>query len=464
MRARVLLIDDEPRALSALVRQLDETFDVVTAPGGHEAIAAVERAMADGSPFAVVVCDMHMPGMDGIETLQRIRDRSPLIVGIMLTGDADQHTAIEAINHGSIFRFFIKPFDAARLAEGIAAALHQHDLLVAERRLAENEERWRLALEAVGDGVWDWNPQSEMAVYSRGWWGMLGLSPATERQSVAAWRDRVHPDDAQRLDSRLAALLDGKEEALRCEHRLRMSDGTYRWFLARGTVLFRGDGRGAIRVIGTHTDITERRNMEETLRRQAEELVLLATTDALTGLWNRRRFMEKADEELLRAVRYGRPVAAVMVDIDHFKRVNDSFGHAAGDAVLRQFCDILRGNLRGTDCLGRLGGEEFAVLLPESDGAGAVVVAEILRRAAAAATMLLPDGQTLRITASFGVAASKAGDETVADLLRRADEALYAAKERGRNQVVCHPDGAHRMSSILIGGNGASDEKGGRDG
>lgn len=446
MNARVLLIDDDPHVLAALNRQIDGQFDTVKVTNGQLAVEAIEAARDAHQPFAVAVCDMHMPGMDGIETLRRIHERSPVTVAIMLTGDGDQQTAMEAINRGRIFRFFIKPFDSARLADGIAAGLRQHELLLAECRLAENEERWRLALEAVGDGVWDWTPRTGEMVYSQGWWRMLGLSAAAKGASISEWWDRVHPEDSGPVERQMARLLEGQDNLFHCEHRLRGAAGSYRWFLARGTVLFRGEDGAACRVIGTHTDITDRRHMEETLRRQAEELALLATIDALTGLWNRRCFLEKAEEELHRAERYGRPVAAMMIDIDHFKRVNDSFGHAAGDTVLRQFSDVIRRNLRKSDCLGRLGGEEFAVLLPESDGARARVVAETLRREIAAATILLADGTVLTVTASFGVAAAFPRDDSVAGLLHRADNALYVAKEGGRNQVVCHPEGARRTS------------------
>lgn len=437
----ILLVDDDPRVLSALVRQFEGAFETTTAMGPAEAIAAVGRALAGDVPFAVVVCDMHMPGMNGIECLRLIHQTSPRTVAIMLTGDADQRTAVEAINGGSIFRFFVKPIDSARLADGIAAALRQHDLLEAERQLAENEERWRLALEAVGDGVWDWTPQTREVVYSEGWWQALDLPPAFGKSNLDQWSERVHPEDAAAFTAALEGLIAHPDRALHCEHRLRAADGSYRWFLARGTVLWKGGDGAASRFIGTMTDVTDRRKMEDKLRRQSEQLALLATTDSLTGLWNRRRFLEKAEEELHRAQRYGRVTSAVMIDIDHFKQVNDTFGHNAGDLVLRQFSEILRSNLRKSDHLGRLGGEEFAALLLESDGARAVVAADLLRRQIADATMRLADGTELKITASFGVAAARTGGDTVAELLCRADNALYAAKRDGRNRVVLQEAG-----------------------
>jgi diguanylate cyclase (GGDEF)-like protein/PAS domain S-box-containing protein len=435
MAARVLLVDDDPHILMALRRQIDGRFDTVDAAGGLEAVAAAEAARDTGQPFAAAVCDMHMPGMDGIETLRRIFELSPLTVPIMLTGDCDQHTAIDAINRGHIFRFFVKPIDSSPLIDGILAALRQHDLLQAEARLVENEERWRLALDAVGDGVWDWHPPTGRAFFSHRWREMLGLPVQTGDGSVSEWKQRVHPEDAATLHDQMARLLDGRDQALHSEHRMQTADGSFRWFLARGTVLFRQPDGTAQRVIGTHTDVTERRHMEETLRRQSEQLALLASTDSLTGLWNRRHFLEQAELELQRALRYGRPVSVMMIDIDHFKRVNDTYGHPAGDAVLRHFAAIIRSNLRKSDCLGRVGGEEFAVLLPESDMEQARIVAETLRRETAVTRVGLDDGTALGITASFGLTSARPGEELVSDLLLRADRALYAAKDGGRNRV-----------------------------
>ena len=138
MGERCLIVDDDHHLLSALRRQLGERFDLETAQGGQQAIEAVREAAGQRDPFAVVVCDMRMPGMDGIETLKRIRDLAPDTVRIMLTGNADQQTAIEAINQGSIFRFYTKPCSQEQLEAGLEAALGQYRLVTAERELLES--------------------------------------------------------------------------------------------------------------------------------------------------------------------------------------------------------------------------------------------------------------------------------------------------------------------------------------
>lgn len=133
MSEKILIIDDESNVLAGLTRQLRRRFDVSAAPGGREALAAIKEY----GPFAVVICDMRMPGMDGVETLENIREISPDTVRMMLTGNADQQTAVDAINRGNIFRFFTKPCPTETLEQGILAAIRQHHLVTAERELLE---------------------------------------------------------------------------------------------------------------------------------------------------------------------------------------------------------------------------------------------------------------------------------------------------------------------------------------
>ncbi|ALJ33963.1 diguanylate cyclase [Azospirillum brasilense] len=176
-------------------------------------------------------------------------------------------------------------------------------------------------------------------------------------------------------------------------------------------------------------DVTALKESEERLRR-------LSITDSLTGVSNRRHFVEAAEQELARARRHGRPVTLLMLDLDHFKSINDTHGHAVGDEALRTFTAACRALLRENDLLGRTGGEEFAILLPETDIAGARMVAERIRRRTA--ELAVPAGdETVRFTVSIGVACCAAGTRDVDAMLSSADEALYRAKAAGRNRVVC---------------------------
>ncbi|CAO3450949.1 hypothetical protein [Azospirillum argentinense] len=175
------------------------------------------------------------------------------------------------------------------------------------------------------------------------------------------------------------------------------------------------------------------------MQRQLERL---ATTDSLTGALNRGRFMARAADEVARAQRSGQPLSAIMLDIDHFKKVNDTHGHATGDEAIRSVVRVCRSMVRGADVLGRLGGEEFAILLPDTPPQGAALLAERLRRALAETDVRIANGggSVLTFTVSIGVSALRPGENGVAAVLARADEALYRAKNGGRNRVVC--DGA----------------------
>ncbi|HEX2217072.1 MAG TPA: GGDEF domain-containing protein [Xanthobacteraceae bacterium] len=164
----------------------------------------------------------------------------------------------------------------------------------------------------------------------------------------------------------------------------------------------------------------------------------LATTDALTGVSNRRGFMQDAETVTHRQVKLGRPVAVFLVDLDHFKAINDRFGHALGDRVLRLFAQTCSANVRSTDLVGRIGGEEFAVLLADANRDNAFLIAERIRLAFEAAALMVDDYE-LRATASIGVAIIQDPSDNLSSLLRQADQALYRAKTRGRNRVELAP-------------------------
>ena len=169
--------------------------------------------------------------------------------------------------------------------------------------------------------------------------------------------------------------------------------------------------------------------------RNAQEMERLATTDGMTGIYNRRHFFTLADHEWARARRYGRPLAFLMIDIDHFKSINDKFGHSVGDDVIVRLAKLARELKRDSDVLARIGGEEFALLLPETDLKQAEVVAERLRSEVASAPFVA--SQNLATTISVGCACASLEMADIADLMKAADVALYEAKQVGRNRVVC---------------------------
>jgi diguanylate cyclase (GGDEF)-like protein len=195
------------------------------------------------------------------------------------------------------------------------------------------------------------------------------------------------------------------------------------------------DASGAvIGVLATGLDISELKRLQRELEHQVRH-------DYLTGLFNRRHFIELANKELTRLKRYGGELSLIMFDIDFFKRINDTYGHSIGDVVLQKIAKISSETLREVDIIGRLGGEEFVVLLPHTDRQQAVEAAERLRLALEAGEVTLENGEELQFTASLGVLtidkAMSLGEEAlnIDRLLTRVDKALYQAKESGRNRV-----------------------------
>ena len=192
----------------------------------------------------------------------------------------------------------------------------------------------------------------------------------------------------------------------------------------------------ASRLALTQEDLKHRVNLAtDELRQQKEAAEAAARVDSLTGVASRRAFTETAETEVLRSSRYGTPLSMVLVDLDHFKAINDTFGHPTGDAVLASFARTITGVVREVDVVGRLGGEEFAILLPDTGATEAMQAAERMRHALAESRLQVR-GKELRYSASFGVAAFVESELSLDEFLARADAALYLAKAQGRNRVV----------------------------
>jgi diguanylate cyclase (GGDEF)-like protein/PAS domain S-box-containing protein len=295
-------------------------------------------------------------------------------------------------------------------------------------QIAERERRMMLALEGAGLGLWDWDVPSGKASFSPVWLRILGYAPDELSSHVSSWETLVHPDDWRDIRATLEPHLRGLTDAYRAEYRMKHKDGHWVWVLGAGRVLDRGEQGEPLRVVGIHEDISPRKAMEESL-------LQLATSDPLTGLWNRRHFTEMVKNELGRVRRGQSQAALLLLDLDFFKRINDTYGHAAGDEVLRHFTATLSVQLREADVFARLGGEEFAILLPCIDSLGAVRVADRMRRMVTDSPAQAQVGP-LHYSVSIGVSMLDPADEGYEAAYARADEALYAAKREGRNRVL----------------------------
>ncbi|MBN2725186.1 MAG: diguanylate cyclase [Deltaproteobacteria bacterium] len=310
-----------------------------------------------------------------------------------------------------------------------------------ENALKESEERFRSAFEnaAVGIALTDIN--GKLIKVNRSFCEMLELG---EGQAIGESLDAItHPEDKDKDVTLKERLLAGEISYYHVEKRYIGTSGKTLWGILSASVVAGEDGK-PLYAIGMIQDITQRKLVEyelklakmdaETARENAE---FLARTDFLTQLLNRRAFMERFDSEISRASRESRPIGIIIADIDHFKKVNDTWGHESGDRVLKAFAQALERNCRKYDFVGRHGGEEFIVCLPESNMEQTIHIAERIRQNVEDMCTPIGDGShELKITASFGATVMFPGRGDTSDsTIIRADHALYDAKTKGRNRV-----------------------------
>jgi len=308
----------------------------------------------------------------------------------------------------------------------------------AEKALLESEFRWKFAIEGSGDGVWDWNIQSDEAKYSHRWKQMLGYADNDILPTNQEWVDRIHPDDRLFVADAMKAYLEGKTEMYSVEYRLKCKDDSYKWILGRGMVVSRNGNGEPLRMIGTHSDVTERKQVERALEESNRKLETLSMTDGLTGIANRRHFDEILFQEHGRHARSGAELSLIMLDIDYFKMFNDCYGHVAGDDCLRQIALVMSDSVaRTADLVARYGGEEFVCVLPETDLAGACAIAEKIRAGILARAIPHKGSRVSEyVTASLGVISVRCtSDKSIEELLAQVDGLLYRAKSNGRNRV-----------------------------
>ncbi len=314
---------------------------------------------------------------------------------------------------------------AIALGAVAVAAFAIWDFMRLTRALRESEERWKLALEAAGDGVWDWNVQLDTVVFSERYKQMVGYTDQDIAANEEAWRGRIHPDDRAQVDEDIKAYLDGRTAAYHNEHRVICRDGSIKWVLARGAIVGRTQDGKPLRMIGTHADITERKNMEERMRHMAHY-------DPLTELPNRALITDRLQQAVAKSRRDKTHMAVMFLDLDKFKPVNDTLGHEVGDLLLKQVAKRLQGCVRASDTVARIGGDEFIVLLNTIDQRqDAAIVAEKMLHALGQPFEVA--GHSVEISCSIGVSVYPEQGEDEKLLLINADIAMYHAKKNGRN-------------------------------
>ena len=456
MTARVLVVDDVPANVKLLEARLSaEYFDVMTAVSGEEALAICERAECD-----VVLLDVMMPDMDGFEVCRRLKTGMTThhIPVVMVTALDQPSDRVKGLESGAD-DFLTKPVsDVALIAR--VRSLSRLKMMTDELRMRavtsreigiESPEREALA-EAGRNGhilMVDDRPALADRIQS-----MLASEHSVdmERDPTEALFHAAEGSydlvivsldlenfDGLRLCSQLRSL-----ERTRNVPILAIAEADNNTRLVRALEI--GVNDYLVRPFDKHeilararTQIRKRRYTER-LRDNVQLSIEMAITDALTGLYNRRDMETHVGTLVDQANSRGKPLSVLILDIDYFKSINDTHGHDAGDDVLQDFAIRIRKSIRGIDLACRYGGEEFVVVMPETDMAVATMVAERLRRRIASEPFPIQKGaRMIEVTISIGIAALGPNDNAAA-VIKRADQALYRAKRDGRNRVV--PDAA----------------------
>ncbi|MGE5123149.1 MAG: putative bifunctional diguanylate cyclase/phosphodiesterase, partial [Acidobacteriaceae bacterium] len=298
----------------------------------------------------------------------------------------------------------------------------------ADEILRESEERFFLAARGANDGLWDWNIKKEMIYYSPRWKEMLGFTDNDISNSTEEWFSRIHPDDREAVIYAVSNHLNDITHHFESEHRILHRNGTYHWMLVRGMAVRDANGI-AYRMAGSQTDITARKNAEE-------QLVHDAFHDLLTGLPNRALFLDRLDRTIEYTRRYNSFYFAVLfLDLDRFKVINDSLGHAVGDQFLIEISKVLQTCLRSSDTVARFGGDEFVILLHDiHDIQDAVKVARHIQEVLS--KPIIFGNNRVFTSASIGIVLSSTGYLSREDIVRDADIAMYQAKMLGKSNYV----------------------------
>jgi len=429
---RILLIEDDEDDYLICKHLLHEAYrGDVDLVWGSSVDQGIELALQ--FQFDVYLVDYRLGEKNGIDWLTELTAcaQKSLPPSILLTGTGGQQEDMSASNNG--FSDFISKagLTAALLERSIRYARHQRQLL---DRLANTQASYKQlhddAFDAIllldGQGiVLTCNP-SAATMFAYGHAELIGMSlfqllSETEASDAMTGIHALIRSADKTIECQL--IEDQKIEGKRIELTIQNRSGSDMWIEIVMNAMTHGGERC---FSATMRDISEQKKREETLK-------YVANHDLLSGMYNRRYFLERLEQEVQRARRFKHQLSIMMLDVDFFKAVNDSYGHAAGDVVLKDISQQLRNAIRSIDIAARWGGEEFIILLPETDAEGEMVIADKVRKSIADSPIAFAD-QHINVTISIGIT-SILDNDTVNDFINRADKALYHVKEDGRNGV-----------------------------
>ncbi|MEM1364917.1 MAG: PleD family two-component system response regulator [Pseudomonadota bacterium] len=453
MSARILIVDDIPANVKVLeARLLAEYFQVLSASNGPDAIEVCEKGLCD-----IVLLDVMMPGMDGFEVCERLKSNPATrhIPVVMVTALDQPEDRIQGLRVGAD-DFLTKPVSELALITRVKS--------LARIKLLTDELRMRVDSGADSSAMTDLIEASEEKAERQADILLIDDNASSYERIVRSLaREHAVEVVTQSQDALFKAADGGHDiiivslsiknsDALRLCSQLRSLERTRQTPIIIITGendearLIRGLDIGVNDYIHRPVDGNEllarvrtqmrRKAFTDALRNSMQATVEMAVTDGLTGLFNRRYFDSHLATILNRATARNKPLTVLLTDIDHFKAVNDTYGHQAGDDVLKEFAARIKRNIRTVDLACRYGGEEFAIVMPDTDMALAKVVAERLRIEIASHPFIIDGGkQQIPVTVSVGLASLGGKLENADGIVHRADTALYEAKRNGRNQI-----------------------------
>jgi two-component system cell cycle response regulator len=423
----VLLVEDNPRDADLVFRTLGgrgSRFNVTIVGTLGQALVSLNAAS-----FDMILLDIMLPDSSGFATIAAIREAVPAIPLIVLTNFDDNDMAVAAVEAG-VQDFLIKgDFEDAMIERSVRHAIARNHL---EERLRASEERLKGVLDLAHDAILSTDARQRIVLFNPAAERMFGYrtDEIVGRSLSLLIPEPLRVAHVDQFDGFVAEGVESRVMADRPEVSGLHRDGSV---FPVEVSLSRSEGPDGPLFTAMIRDITDRKRNEAELR-------LLATTDPLTGLANRRHLLERAERELVRLQRFGNPFTLMTLDVDHFKRINDTYGHACGDRALCGLAATCVGLLREIDMVGRMGGEEFTIILPETTVDEAMLVADRIRCGIAELRFdaETPDSE-FSFTVSIGVAECHREDARIEQPLARADHALYDAKAMGRNRVVRAP-------------------------
>ncbi len=433
---KVLLIEDNPGDAHLVERYLS---------GESQTEIQLEHANRVGlgldtlarKPVDLVLLDLNLPDSRGLETFEKVHSSFPRVPKIVMTGQDDRSQAVEAVRQGAQDYLVKGKVDTELLVRSIRYALERSRF---DERLRQSQRRFELAVRGAKDGIWDWDLEKDEIYLSPRWKEILGYADDEVGNHPDDWLNKVHPADFDGFKQKLAAHLEGESEHFECEHRILGRDGDFRWVLVRGVSY---SGEHGERIAGSLTDIHSRKTHEQQLQHDAMH-------DLLTKLPNAALLLDRLSVALAQVRRReDYKFAVLFFDLDRFKSVNDSLGHAMGDRLLVTVARRLRALLRPGDTVARLGGDEFAILANGiQDPSDATRIADRIHDELRRPIQL--NGREVTTSASVGITLSSDGYRRPKDMLRDADTAMYRAKSLGRSRYALFDEEMHHHAEELL--------------